>query len=83
MIKAWGEKMKTFGEFWNAIKNDLMKSLACYDLTADEVEAYMQSEKEMIVGRYNQYCNGNSYLKGDARFKADVSSASYCLEMCY
>ena len=73
-------------QFVNDVKADLKKALACYDLSEEDFEAYINSEMDTIDGRYKGYEDSKGKdddLNDEAFYKACVASTSYCLEMCF
>ncbi len=58
-------------------------------MTDEDVEKYMKSEEHQVKGAYDIYAEDyyESVRKGIRTeqdcFKSQVSTVSYCLEMCY
>ena len=78
--------MRTYNEFWDAVKAQLRTNLKGFKLTDEELEKYMIGEKEQIDGEYRHYRSDigkDKDLSAEAFFKACVNGIAYCLEMCY
>ena len=79
----------TYQQFWDAVKEKLARNLACWELTEDQIEEYMDREENQIKGAYKNYAEDryesvrNRVRTEEACFKSSVSSVAYCLEMCY
>ena len=72
-----------YGQFREAVRERLGSILACYKLSPDELEKYMQAEESQIKGAFKNYQDGCQTLTEEACFKAEVNGVSFCLEMCY
>ena len=71
-----------YGQFREAVRKRLGSSLAAFELTPEELEAYMQQEEHQIQAAFHSYREGCDSLTEDACFNADVNGVSYCLELC-
>lgn len=77
--------MKGYDQFFAAVKENVSKSLACFEISDEELNDYLKREEEQIEGAYEEYVNKEDaeHLTDDACFAATVASVSMCLEYCY
>jgi hypothetical protein len=78
--------MPSYEKFFQDVKEDLKKHLACYELTDQEFDDYLKKEEGQIQGAYEDMIEENGEdadMTPEAHYKAAVSTISYCLEMCY
>ena len=78
--------MPSYEQFLKDVKASLKKGLACYEISDQELDDYLKSEENQVLGEYKDLLASdeeNEGLSQDAIYKAAVSSIAYCLEMCY
>ena len=77
---------RTLEQFTNDVKAKLNTSLKCFNLTEEELDAFVDSEKETIEADYKSYQKGflrDDDLTDEAYYKSCVAGTAQCLELCY
>lgn len=75
----------SYEAFRRLVREEMKGRLSRFDISEQELDAYLEKEEEQIKGAYKGYLNPeeNDTREDRVRFEVGASTVSMCLEYCY
>ena len=76
---------RSYEAFRALVREDVKKRLACFELSDEDIDKFLNAEEDQIKGAYQAYAekDPDDMRSDEARFNGEASTVSMCLEYCY